>query len=84
MDYALHQSIHICSQLYWWRWVSRKLELECMLVIKSFAYVLGSIRSSRVTLVQTTEAAPGITFLGEDPENYFYVSEHQGQRPSGV
>ena len=63
--------------------MSRKLELEWMLVIKSFAYVLSS-RSSKVTLVQTKDMAPTFKFLGEDVDNSLYVSEYQGQRASGM
>ena len=51
--------------------------------MKSFACVLSS-RSSRVTLVQTTDMAPIFEFVGEEVENSLFVSEHQGQRANGV
>ena len=64
--------------------MSRKLELEWVLVIKSFALYVLSSRSSKVTLVQTTDIYPTFRFLGEDVANSLYVSEHQGQGASGV
>ena len=63
--------------------MSRNLELEWMLIIKGFAYVLSS-RSSEVTLVQTTDMAPTFKYLREDVEKALFVSEHQEQRANDV
>ena len=77
MDYAHHQSLLICSDVYCWIWVSGKFELERMLVMKVCTRIR-SARSSLVNLIQdNTDTTPVFKVIGE--EQSLSVSEHQGQ-----
>ena len=80
MDYAHHQSVLICSDVYCWNKVSEKFELERMLVVK-VCTPIRSAKSSLVNLVQDeTDTTPVFKMIGE--EQSLSVSQRQGHGDS--